>query len=494
MQRKLLFLATALLLSVVASAAFGQISPVEWYFAETSDSRSIDQVVAVRNTGSSDLEIAFTATCPCLTAKPDKMTVRPGRTRTVRLVLDPSGYSGSMSSLFLIRSNNPNLDGGRFRVHGTVVSGGSSTSGCIPCEEAAKEPYELYEQPGVYIEYFYSPRCRDCREFLSTVVPELEEEVGFRLLVNAPNIADAGALAKYRSGLSALGARGGRFPALLIGRHVLQGQREINEGLRDLALQQHAEVMAGTTMDTSSPTSRAARKRVSPLPVFATGLVDGLRPCSLVALAFLLSCLVLAGRGRIGALTIGLPYVAVVFATYVTLGLGPLQALRAAAALPAVIAVLRWVLVATLIVFSCLSLFETRFAHSVRAGDGAPAPAPGTQVRARSASRWRARTAAIICGALLVGILLSVFELAGTGDLDAPAFVHLVGTDGRSEGIPLLLTYNAGLVLPLLAVVGLALLSAGAPRLVAIRQRYAIPIEIGPIGVFVLLAVLVAVI
>ncbi|MBN1836067.1 MAG: hypothetical protein JW820_09475 [Spirochaetales bacterium] len=66
----------------------------------------------------------------------------------------------------------------------------------------------------------------------------------------------------------------------------------------------------------------------------------------------------MAGRSRREILWIGVFFTVAVFATYLALGFGFFQAVRMAAVFPLVARMIRWALVAVLLVFAALSVYD----------------------------------------------------------------------------------------------------------------------------------------
>ena len=487
-------LITAHLLILLAAPAFCQIEPAQWYFETVPENQRIEEDVAVRNTGGSSLQIAFVSTCPCLSAAPDTITIPPGQTGTVHLAFDPAGYSGSITKSFLLRSSDPELDGLRYPVFGTVTPASAATeqSECVPCAELEEDAARSgsYEATPVYLEYYYSPGCRQCEEFLSKEIPKIVAELGIRLLVNALDINEGTTLEKLRARLSALKTKSSGFPALAIGDHVLQGEREIREGLRDLILREYESLMSGVTSTPDAPNGATLIERIAPFPVLAAGLIDGVNPCAFTALIFLLSYLTLVGRSRREILLIGSLYTVSVFATYFLIGLGLFQALRMASSFPVIASLLRWVLVGVLAVFAVLSLDDARLIHAGRASEMVLQLPDSLKKRIQSTIRKRVKMTAIAGSALVIGFLVSVFELACTGQVYLPTLMYMVRTERQAGSVFLLLLYNLGFILPLLAVFALAYFGVGSQKLARVFQRHMVWVKIALAGVFVLLAVL----
>ena len=85
--------------------------------------------------------------------------------------------------------------------------------------------------------------------------------------------------------------------------------------------------------------------------------------------------------------------------------------------------------------------------------------------------RERTRAAGLAASSLVLGVLVSVFELACTGQVYFPTLVYLVRVRPDAGSFFYLLLYNLGFILPLGAVFLLTYLGVGSQRLAAFARR-----------------------
>jgi cytochrome c biogenesis protein CcdA len=203
-------------------------------------------------------------------------------------------------------------------------------------------------------------------------------------------------------------------------------------------------------------------------------------------------------------LLIGALFSFAVFVTYLLVGLGFFAALRAAAVVPTVSAVLRWILVAALVVFAALSFYDyilvrrgrtadmllqlprflkKRIHTSIRTrtrGDAADGPARPRVLRA----------AALAGSSLVLGFLVSLFEFACTGQVYLPTLAYLARMQGRADALGLLALYNVAFIVPLLVVFAASYAGTGQARIVALFQAHVGKVKIALGVVFAGLAVI----
>jgi cytochrome c biogenesis protein CcdA len=320
------------------------------------------------------------------------------------------------------------------------------------------------------------------------------------------NVLDPEVYSEYLSRLEALGVEERVYPALVVDEVVLQGEREITDGLPEL-LERAARKGARFGLDSADRSPRktetgesgagegassfeALQSRLTVFPVLAAGLLDGINPCAFTTLIFLLSALAVAGRSRREVLWIGLFFTLAVFVTYLAVGFGFFQVLRAAAVFPLIARAIRWALVAALLVFASLSLYDY---ISIRAGrtDRVVLQLPrAVKRRIHRDIKQRARSAALITTSLVLGVLVSIFELACTGQVYLPTIVYVLRVKGEGAALPYLLLYNLGFVMPLLAVFAASYWGVSSRAVTAFFQRSAGFVKLSLAALFLGLAAL----
>ena len=224
------------------------------------------------------------------------------------------------------------------------------------------------------------------------------------------------------------------------------------------------------------------------IAIAAAGLLDGVNPCAFTTIIFLVAVLAVAGRGRREVLVIGALFTVAVFLTYLAVGLGLFAALRAAAAVPIVSGILRWVLVAVLVALAGLSLYDWLV---IRRGEPSKMllQLPSALKRQLHKSiHAQARTAAMAGGALLTGFLVSIFEFACTGQVYLPTLAYLARTRGDASALGLLALYNAFFILPLLVVFAASVRGVTSARIAALYRARMGAVKIGLAIVFLGLA------
>lgn len=337
----------------------------------------------------------------------------------------------------------------------------------------------------VPIDFYYSEGCRSCLEFLEETIPEISEETGVAVSIKTFDLLTPNHYEHFRTVISKLDVEVTEVPIAIIGSVVLQGDDEIRRELEGVLVSASTE--AGID---ASGAAGGGDDRLLALPVFGAGLLDGINPCAFTTLIFLLAALAVAGRSRHEVFVLGLFFSISVFVTYFLIGLGFFQAIRAATSFPVIAEIITWVLFATLLVFAGLSLYDWTKIRRGRASDIVLQLPMAMKRRIHGSIRTYARSTALAGSALILGVLVSVFELACTGQIYFPTLAYLARVDADLRTFLLLGLYNLGFILPLLVVFALSYAGVSSQRITQVFQRNLGLVKLATAGLFTALAVL----
>lgn len=358
---------------------------------------------------------------------------------------------------------------------------------CPPAEVAACE----VPRP-IYAAYFYQVGCQECSR--------AEADIRYirrhypQLVVEEFNVYEQVALAHW------LAERAGRTdfrpPALFIGNDALIGEKEITPQNLQALVEKYATTGVERVWADFNPATGLASLverfyALGPLTVFLAGLVDGLNPCALAILVFFIAYLAAGGYKGRQILFVGGAFTLGVFLTYLAVGLGLYQVLdRLGDALPVAG---RWLYGLTALL--CLVLAALSFADFLKARQGQVEEMvlrlpDRLKQRARAVVRRGQRMSAYILGALVTGLLISLLELACTGQLYLPTIVFVVSVPAlRARAVAYLLLYNLAFILPLGVVFAMTYFGTTSLQLGILLQKHAAAVKLGTALVFLLLAV-----
>ncbi len=340
--------------------------------------------------------------------------------------------------------------------------------------------------------YFTETGCKHCDVFLYTQKQKYEAETGVRLELETRDILSAEGYKRCTELLAERGLPFTVFPVLFVGNNVYRGSAEIELNvplelgalrdtgqLRPARLPQdqnsagdNAALAKGRGADNSgnplqglaaAPSSNTAAATLA--TVLAAGLLDGINPCAFSTLLFFLSFIALRRTDRRSLFLVGLSFIGSVFLAYMLIGFGFLQVLRSFLSAGRATYVVKGLVSFFAAVLVVLNVHDARLAWKGRAGDSALQMPPALKRLSHRVIRGFSALPLFILGASLSGFLVSVIELACTGQVYLPTLVYMNQSALSSWSVFLLLLYNVGFIFPLVLVFVLYLFGLRHERL-----------------------------
>ncbi len=345
--------------------------------------------------------------------------------------------------------------------------------------------------PLIHLAYFYQAGCREC-DRAELDLSYVQER--YSLAVAEFDVREQSALSEW------LGARAGlseekrlTAPAIFVGDDALIGE-EISVQSLEALVEKYAASGASPVWEDFDPTmarqSIVERFRsLGVLTVAVAGLIDGLNPCAFATIVFFISYLAFVGRQRWEVLAVGLAFTLGVFLTYLGVGVGLLKFM---ASLPFLSTVSRWVYGLTAAL--CLFLAAASLHDWWQARRGKP-----EDMRLKLPLRLRrwinrviregANLRAFVLVSLFTGMVISVIELACTGQVYLPTIVFVLGLPELQARAGLyLVLYNLMFILPLVVIFLLAYFGTTSQQLGQFINRRAATVKLVTAVLFVLLA------
>lgn len=355
-------------------------------------------------------------------------------------------------------------------------------------------PLAMAQGPSITAWYYGEIGCAHCDSFAAKDLPAAEKASGVDVELALVDILSTEGYRQCEARLAGLGYQFKVFPVLVIGESVYQGNTAIEANLLP-ELEYYAgngvfrpRQNGGLVADAKSP---SASMRWAALPVFLAGLIDGINPCAFTTLLFFMSYLALRGGSRKHIAAAGLAFAAGVFLSYLLIGFGLFNALRLGGTLQSLRLALRIVVSLITAVFCVLTVRDIVMLKQGRQADLALRLPEKLRLRINAAVRSGLGSGAFIAGVFGTGILVSVLELACTGQVYFPAIAFMVQTDASVLGIGSLLLYNLAFITPLLVVLALALAGIRQEAVRSYFQRHLVVAKAAQAGIFAVLAVLV---
>lgn len=357
--------------------------------------------------------------------------------------------------------------------------------------------------PLARIDYFFEPGCAQCERVETECIPFLESRYAGFYELTRWDLRERANQVRLLNLLDRLKVNRNE-PVFMVtdsGR-VFAGAEEIVRGIPvELDRRISEWSVAGPTPappvehapDDSSAVLRFFRSFTAG-GVFLAGLLDGINPCAISTLVFMISVLAMAKVGGSHLLRVGGAFCLASFLTYFAIGFGLLKGLHELTAFPWLTATFDALMMGLLGLLAFFSFRDAyRYRRSGRACDITLQLSDRGKQRIHRLLRIGLGRHAHMAAAFGVGVAVTVFESLCTGQVYAPTLflVARSGVEG-TRAWSYLLVYNLAFVLPLIVVLALCAGGLQFSRLTAWSARNVV-ISKNLMGVFFLvLAVLLA--
>ncbi len=221
--------------------------------------------------------------------------------------------------------------------------------------------------------------------------------------------------------------------------------------------------------------------------VALAGLLDGVNPCAFATIIFLLSYLQIARRTPREILAVGAAFILAVFLAYFAVGLGIAEALTRISGLRIAGTVLNYALAAFALVIAVLSFRDAQLAARGELGE-MTLQLPGVlKAHIRGVIRTGAKATRFVIAAFAAGIVISLLELACTGQVYLPTIQYMLKA-GHGSAVRHLAVYNIAFIIPLIVVFALAYFGLRSDALIRFQTRHTAKVKVLTGLLFVALA------
>ena len=334
----------------------------------------------------------------------------------------------------------------------------------------------------IYAAYFYQTGCDSCSRveadlaYLRSKYPQL--------IVEKFNIYDDAGLGLWLADQA--GREDFHTPALFIGSETWIGEGEITPEAIETALKCFAQEGSPKVWEAFNEKQGSSNiidkfRSMSWLTVVFAGLVDGLNPCAFATLIFFISYLTISERKGREVIFVGIAFTVGVFLAYLVIGLGFYKVLDLLGNILNVVA--RWVYGLTGLLCISLAVFSFMDVAKARKGklkDMSLNLPEGLRKRINAVIRKGHSTNRYMIGAFVTGIVISMIELACTGQVYLPTIIFVSSMpELRLRAIFYLIIYNLLFILPLIVVFILAYFGTSSKELTRFLQKHAAAVKIG---------------
>lgn len=374
---------------------------------------------------------------------------------------------------------------------GMVTPLATATPATLPSDTPAAQPTEAAP---LHMTYFFQPGCDVCERSEHDL--EYIQEKYPQVVITRYNVKDEAARNEYLCDKSGVpGDKNLTAPALFVGDAYLIGEdvraRAIEELMAPYLQTGASDPLADFQANQAAATQSIVERFQSfgLLTVIGAGLLDGVNPCAFATMIFLLSYLSVNKRKGRALLATGAAFTLGVFLTYLGVGFGLLRFL---ASLPFLQVISKWLYGLTAVLCVALawgSIADYRKAKAGRLEDMSLKLPDRMRGWIKALVRKGSSARRFVLSAFLLGLAVSLVELACTGQVYLPTIVFVLGMpEWRGQASLALLLYNVMFVVPLMAVFLLVYLGATSQQLIAWMTRHTATIKLGIAALFLVLA------
>jgi len=312
------------------------------------------------------------------------------------------------------------------------------------------EDYLDHSPDAICVIYFYTTGCPKCAK-LKPFIEELEEKYGDKIHLNklevSHNVENFQLYSKYCS-IQNIPLEDRGVPLIAVGDKFFMGYNHIKDNL-DSEIQSRVDSgynicplpddMSCHAIDSTPDDVDPVTKKITLPLVLGAGLIDGINPCAFAVLIFLITFLLGISSTKKRMVKAGSVYILAVYVTYFLAGLGLLTVVQVTGLSGIIVKV-----AAFFAIFAGIINVKDYFWY----GKGFSLEIPKSKKGV--IERWTRR--ANVPAAIVLGFLVSMFELPCTGGVYLAILAMLAGSVTKLTAMYYLLLYNLMFVLPLIVI------------------------------------------
>jgi len=327
--------------------------------------------------------------------------------------------------------------------------------------------------------FFGSQTCMECQELQHRILFPLMSRHGDSLNISVFDLDNPQNIEKLMQYDHFFGVKTPAPIALFFADTFLTGFEDISRLSENMFAQRLAdrEKWRQISLDETVNIDDLIQARIDSFGFWAitfAGLADGINPCAIATMIFLISFLTLKKRKRGEVLLIGLIYTATVFVTYFGLGLGAFKILNSLGRFQIVSQIIGWTGVGFAALVGVLSLIDAlKHALGKKPEEMTLQLPKAVKKSIHKVISKNLSSGHLVFGTVVTGFLVTIFEAACTGQVYLPTIILMTHNENfRAQGIIWLLYYNFLFVLPLLAVMLAAYFGLTWERLSSLTQKH----------------------
>ncbi len=197
--------------------------------------------------------------------------------------------------------------------------------------------------------------------------------------------------------------------------------------------------------------------------IIAAGLLDGVNPCAFATIIFFISYLTILKRKGREIVIVGIAFTSAIFITYFLIGIGLLEFLKYLTFLKHFTKFLYVLVAALTFLLGILSFWDFLKSRKGKATESVLQLPRFLKNKIHSTIKEQANLRRYVLAAFITGFIVSILEMACTGQVYLPTIVYATGiSDLRFAAYISLLLYNIMFITPLIVIFILAYFGATA--------------------------------
>lgn len=310
--------------------------------------------------------------------------------------------------------------------------------------------------------FFGSSTCGECMTIKETLLKPLERQYAGRIDLKIYDLDQDSAFQLLLGMEKAYGVTASSPQELFLPDTFIIGYDQImasakmliEQRLQNPAIMKSSKSSGGQAVSSEeyAKTLKSRMHAFSMVGLTIAGLLDGINPCAIATMIFMISFMTVKKRSRREILMIGMAYTATVYVTYLLMGIGALEIILQLVKTVWISRVIKWGAILFAMTVAVLSVRDAiKFKKSGKASDIMLQMPKGVKTRIHSIISQNLSSRQLLTGSIISGFLVTLLEAVCTGQFYLPVLTALAAQhDARALGY--LLYYNFLFVLPLLIV------------------------------------------
>ena len=431
--KKIFFFLSFIISVVLCSAQQIKLDfPALFDLGKISGNESISAEIPISNPNNEAIDFKTISSCNCIEINNFSSSIPADSSIFLPITFHPEGYSGNQSFIITLIYNG-NQD--KILINCNVDSAVENKT-ADDIEESDFIRYttdeNILKTPDTFAFFSYR-NCGTCKKIIKTFLKSVPNTTIYFYELENPDNGKLLFEKLYDETFSQL-------PVLY--KTDSNGNNKLYSGENEII-----DFLSGNYSDKAIPQAKG-KFRMNIIAIFISGLLDGINPCAFTVIILLLSYMTLNFRKKSEILIAGIFYVITVFITYFLVGLGLFEFIKRLEQFALFQIIFKYTLSAFLAVLAIISLFDAvQCIKGKRENMVLKLPAV-LQKTIRENIRSEMKNYRIFISSVLLGFLVSLLELACTGQVYLPIVGYMVRSTPL-KGLSLLFLYNLGFIIPL---------------------------------------------